>query len=145
MKGSARVAYLASPDDEVRFVVDADATFADPHSPFPTEVSGRVRVSHYVAAGQPEPFTVWAEVAVDCMMTGGPTATVTGIVVDASPETRDWLGLRLGFSIYDGGSSDRIGFSGPTQRGEPLLQKCMAPAATFTVWQGGYTVRDELP
>jgi hypothetical protein len=35
----------------------------------------------------------------------------------------------------------RIGLSGATKKGDPLLTKCMAPAAAKVV-DGGYTLRD---
>lgn len=83
----------------------------------------------------------WAEIAVDCVVTGGPVATITGVVVDASPDNQDLRETRIGFSVYDGhGNRDRVGFTGPPQPGDPPLWKCVAIAPTFTVLKGGYTV-----
>ncbi|WP_018351890.1 hypothetical protein [Longispora albida] len=140
VQGQARLAYEVAEDD-VRFTVDARATYA-PGSPIPATVTGTARIYH-----RHGDLTVWADIAVDCVTAGGPTATVTGIVVDAAPAVQDWKErqIRLGFSVYDAGKDkagrDRAGFSGPTAPGEPLLQKCMAPAAHFGVREGGYTVR----
>jgi hypothetical protein len=140
--GSARVAYPPSPDDEVRFTFDAHATVVPGHWPFPTAAQGRVKVSHRVAADN---RTHWAEAEVDCLMTGGRTATLTAVVTKTSPALKDWTGVRLGFGVYDGGrdragrSHDRTGFSSPTERNLP---RCMAPAPFAQVQQGGFTVKE---
>lgn len=145
LRGSARLEHF-TPGDDVRFSVNAHASYPRPaQSPYPATATGTARFYHWFSQATP-PVAVWAEISVDCLVTGGNTATVTGFVVDASPQLSDWeeRKIRLGFSVVDNGKGgiDRVGFSGPTDRGEPLLQECMAPAAYFPVKKGGYTVRD---
>lgn len=57
--------------------------------------------------------------------------------------------VRMGISFYVGEGKDRgpsrIGLSGGTEKGEPLLSKCMAPAADSKVITGGYDLTDRVP
>lgn len=57
--------------------------------------------------------------------------------------------VRMGISFYMGEGKDsgpsRIGLSGGTETGEPLLSKCMAPAADSKVIKGGYDLTDKVP
>jgi hypothetical protein len=130
------------PGDDLQFAVAARATYTAAR-PFPDTSTGTVRVSHRFNSFEP-PVTVWFHVAVDCLTTGGDTATVTGIVTDAHPHLAKLLWHRVGFSVSEGraGRPDRVGFSGPPKESEPELRPCMAPAALFPVREGGYKVRD---
>ncbi|MEV4702231.1 hypothetical protein [Actinoplanes sp. NPDC049316] len=133
---------LANPvGDEIRFTVDAHAVPDDGGGPFPDRSWGTARLSHRFGQEDP-PHTIWYEVAVDCLATGGGTATVTGVVVRTAPDpaAQPQLGARLGFSIDDNGPGhrDRVGLAGPTDN----PARCMAPAAFFAVSEGGYKVRD---
>jgi hypothetical protein len=109
---------------------------------------GTARISHHAPETPQGPFTVWAEIDVDCVVTGGRTATVTGRVIKADPQSQrnGWVGQRFGFSVADNGRGrfDRVGWSGPRneEAGEPELRPCMAPAPFYTVRAGGYTVKD---
>ncbi|MFJ3926680.1 hypothetical protein [Streptomyces sp. NPDC090022] len=96
-----------------------------------------------------EPGTSEAEV--DCMVTGGRTATVTAVVTKS---TVGDVGKRIGISVQDGrhGEPDRLGFSwgivniDPPHQDEhgevvqPTVGTCMAPAPFTTVVRGGFTV-----
>ncbi|MGW7260575.1 hypothetical protein [Streptomyces sp. NPDC054834] len=120
VSGSARVFCAYSPDDDIRFTVDVQAApFSRPSSGMPqgmpTDARGTVKISHWVAA---ENTTVTSEADVDCLVTGDKAATFTAIVTKADPEVAEWIGQRLGFSVYDGGKTghgghgrDRLGFS----------------------------------
>ncbi|MER7763525.1 hypothetical protein [Streptomyces sp. NPDC097619] len=161
--GSARFTLPYYPDSDVRaFGFDARAVPYSKPQPgiptgLPTDAVGTVRISHYFAA---EKKTVTAEGTVDCLVTGPHTATLTAVIDRVDEGGPEWVGKRLGFSVYDGGqergrSSDRVGFS---WNGVNLLPKegqrpaeaeigtCMAPAPYAPVTKGGYTVRHaELP
>jgi hypothetical protein len=126
--------YYPAPDEIIQFTVDAHAKNLEDGSP--GAAWGTARISH-----RRGPVDSWAKVAVDCVATGGPVATITGIVIDASPDNQQWRDTRLGFSVYDGGDSDRVGFTGPRQPGDPPLRRCVAIAPTFTVTHGGFTVK----
>ncbi|MEU9097605.1 hypothetical protein [Streptomyces sp. NPDC048361] len=151
-------------DDDVRsFTFDAaSAPFSKPlpgiPTGLPTDARGTVKVLHY---GADQHITVTAEGHVDCLVTGPNTATLTAVIDKVSPGGPDWVGKRLGFSVYDGGkdkghSRDRVGFSwdqtmnlmpgGTTEAPEGEVGTCMAPAPNAPVTKGGYTVRHaELP
>ncbi|BCJ27860.1 hypothetical protein [Actinocatenispora sera] len=151
--GAAGVFYAYSPDDTIRFRFDATAKpFSRPlpglPSGLPTDATGTVRISHHVAA---QNVTVTAEGRVDCLVTGGRTATLTAVITRADPQVADWVGTRRGFSVTDGRgpAPDRMGFSwdivnfdtdgagNPTQ---PSAGTCLAPAPFAPVLDGGFRV-----
>ncbi|MEU4623939.1 hypothetical protein AB0G04_28690 [Actinoplanes sp. NPDC023801] len=141
LHGSALVFYPPSPADEVRFTVDAYARYGG-LGPWPVRSWGTAHLSHHSPA---QNYTVWYSMRVDCLMTGGDTATVTGEVLDASPNAAGWIGDRVGFSVTDRGRRDRVGMTGllsPYPDDSPAPRKCTAPAAYSTVVGGGYTVTD---
>ncbi|WP_051167628.1 hypothetical protein [Actinoplanes sp. N902-109] len=134
LHGSGRVVFPPTPADEVWFSVDAHAIYAAADGgPFPSRSWGTMRVSHRFT--DPEPADVWYTLTVDCLMTGGHTATVTGIVNAAAPGAENLIGQRIGFSVADLGRRDEVGFQ--VGAGE-----CTAPATYFSVVEGGYQVRD---
>lgn len=133
VRGKARL-YFPAPDDVIKFTVNAHAENADDGAP--GRAWGTARMSH-----RRGPLNSWGKIAVDCVVTGGPVATITGIVIDASPDNQDSLGTRIGFSVYDDSEGhDRVGYTGPRQPDDPPLRKCVATAPTFAVVDGGYTV-----
>ncbi|MFF9111997.1 hypothetical protein [Streptomyces sp. NPDC014805] len=139
LKGDARMDYPVT-DQVVRVSVDARAVYSVGSTP--QRSWGTFRISH-----AQDGKLYWGEFAVDCLTTGGPTATVTGRLVRTSPG-HPWLTMldphtRMGVSFFvpEKGQA-RIGLSGATKKGEPLLTKCMAPAADAKVVDGGYTLRD---
>ncbi len=139
VKGTA---LLANPvNDEIRFTVDAHAVPDDAGGPYPDRSWGTARISHTFGQESP-PRTIWYEIEVDCLATGGGTATVTGVIVRTAPDpaAESQLGGRLGFSIDDNGPGrrDRVGAAGSMDN----PGRCLAPAAFFAVTEGGYTVRD---
>lgn len=139
LKGDARMDYPVA-NQEVRVSVDARSTYAV--GSIPQRSWGTFRISH-----AQDGKLYWGEFKVDCLTTGGPTATVTGRLVRTSPG-HPWLTTldphtRMGvsFLVPEKGEA-RIGLSGATKKGEPLLTKCMAPSADAKVVDGGYTLRD---
>ncbi|TDC27301.1 hypothetical protein E1265_02075 [Streptomyces sp. 8K308] len=164
VRGSADIHYAFSPNDTIHFTVNA---VADPFSrPYPgpdgtqpglpTDAHGTISWSHRVAStGE----LMESEAAVDCLVTGGRTATVTAVVTAVNDERlNDTIGQRVGISVQDGGPGprhDRLGFSwgvgnldidddGNLTAGR--TGTCMAPAPFAPVIHGGYTVHhSELP
>ncbi|MEU6037796.1 hypothetical protein ABZ801_20545 [Actinomadura sp. NPDC047616] len=150
IKGKARM-YFPAPGHNIWVTVDAHSEFTNSPS-IPTRSWGTFRIYHGV--DQPGVPANWGDFEVDCLTTGGPTATVTGRLVRTTPggpwEQAGYLErhVRMGVSFYvaeKGAGPSRIGLSGGTPEGEPLLTKCMAPAADAPVLHGGYTLKDRRP
>ncbi len=84
----------------------------------------------------------WARLKADCLITGGPIATVTGIVTETNvPELK---GKRKGVSVYDNGRHDRLGYSWAISHDVEVAQ-CLSMAPFETVRTGDFTVRHWLP
>ncbi|MGW1789798.1 hypothetical protein ACWCO0_13070 [Streptomyces tubercidicus] len=155
VSGQARVFYVYSPRDDIRFSVDAKAApFSRPvdglPQGMPTDARGTVTISHW----SPEKKQGRrAEAAVDCLATGGDTATLSAVVTKS--EDPDEIGERLGFSVKSGGpGKGRFGFSWAVSNVDvvdgkavfPHVGTCMAPAPFASVTKGGFKVRHaELP
>lgn len=156
VSGSADVRLTFSPDQDVRsFTFDAvsrpySRPFPQAPSGLPTDATGTVRISHRVAeTGE----TVRLSARVDCLATAPHTVTLTAVVTEADEPVRDWIGQRLGLSVYDSGDRripDRVGFSWAVVNGEQdengdwqmaSVGTCMGPAAFAPVTRGGYSVR----
>ncbi|MFF5208901.1 hypothetical protein [Streptosporangium sp. NPDC000396] len=151
IKGWARM-YFPAPGNDVQITVDAHSEFTQESPSIPTRSWGTFRIYHGVdEPGKPHQEN-WGELEVDCLTTGGPTATVTGILVRTTPGG-PWEDLvkrrvRMGVSFYvagKGAGPSRIGLSGATLKGEPPLTRCMAPAPDAPVTKGGYTLKDKRP
>ncbi|MFC5149879.1 hypothetical protein [Streptomyces aureoversilis] len=149
IQGKARMGYPVDGHD-IRVSVDARSTFAQGNEPLRSW--GTFRISHKVEHPGGEPEVYWGDFKVDCLTTGGPTATVTGTLERTSPG-HPWRTLlephvRMGVSFYvpegEGGGPARIGMSGAPLKEEkkPPLTPCMAPAADSPVVAGGYTLKD---
>lgn len=150
--GAAAVLYPFAADDDIRFTVDAtSAPYSRPikvtggEQGLPTDAAGRVTVYHHVTKTG---FTAVSEAEVDCLVTGGRTATLTAVVTSSNV---GWEGRRIGISVQDGGRGepDRVGFSwgvgnlDTQDDGTPVEARvgtCMAPAPFTTVIEGGYKV-----
>lgn len=148
IRGKARM-YFPAPGNHIWVTVDAHSEF-DASPSIPTRSWGTFRIYH--GFDQPGVPANWGDFEVDCLTTGGPTATVTGRLVRTTPggpwERAGYLKrhIRMGVSFYVAGKSagpSRIGLSGGTPDGEPLLTKCMAPAADAPLIRGGYTLKDK--
>ncbi|MFF0435976.1 hypothetical protein ACFYU9_27680 [Streptomyces sp. NPDC004327] len=142
LKGEARLGYDVK-TETVRVSVDAHAGFE--RGSIPTRSWGTFRISHVIDGRD-----YWGDFEVDCLRTGGPTATVTGRLVRTSPghpwQTALEPHTRMGLSFFVPGNHAngpaRVGLSGATLKGEPLLTRCMAPAADMPVTEGGYALSD---
>ncbi|QDQ11601.1 hypothetical protein [Streptomyces spectabilis] len=151
LKGEGRMDYPVT-DEDVRVKVDAEAVFPADHPFRPSRTSGTFRIQHGYPARDGKPARIlWGDFKVDCLTTGGPTATVTGTLVRTSPghpwRTALDRHTRMGVSFYvpaGGGDTARIGLSGATAKGKPKLTRCMAPAADATVIDGGYVLKDRV-
>ncbi|MFE5811037.1 hypothetical protein [Streptomyces sp. NPDC056491] len=149
--GTVHFPYAAKSDD-IRFTVDAVS--APWSRPFPAEggeqgmpVDARGKVTIYHAMPDRN-FTAVGEAEVDCMVTGGRTATLTAVVTSSNV---GWEGKRIGISVQDGerGGPDRLGFSWGVANmdvkpdgsvSEPRVGTCMAPAPFTEVTKGGFRV-----
>ncbi|MFJ9822664.1 hypothetical protein ACIRU3_47340 [Streptomyces sp. NPDC101151] len=154
LKGWGRMDY---PDvgHDIQITVDAHATFKGVGWVKPDKAWGTFRIYHRMPAANGEPEKVnWGDFKVDCLTSGGPTATVTGRIVRTGGNVGGWddylkRHVRMGISFYVGEGkgigTSRIGLSGGTVESEPLLSKCMAPAADSKVIKGGYDLTDKVP
>ncbi|MEU9080987.1 hypothetical protein [Streptomyces sp. NPDC048357] len=150
--GGGAIFFPYSAKDDIRFTVDAESTpwtrpFPAPggEQGLPTDARGRVTISHhYTETG----FTATAEAEVDCLVTGGRTATLTAVVKTSNV---GWDGKRIGISVQDGrgGEPDRVGFSWGVANvdvkpdgtvAEGTVGTCMAPAPFTEVTKGGFKV-----
>ncbi|MFG1664241.1 hypothetical protein [Streptomyces sp. Y7] len=154
LKGRGRMDY-PDPGHDIRVTVDAHATFKGEGWTEPDRAWGTFRIFHRMpaAAGEPAPVN-WGDFEVDCLTSGGPTATVTGRLVRTGGNVGAWddylkRHVRMGISFYvsggEGSGPSRIGLSGGTEADEPLLSTCMAPAAGSKVIEGGYRLTDKTP
>ncbi|RZE12290.1 hypothetical protein [Streptomyces albidoflavus] len=150
--GEARISYIESIHDDIRFTIHAEQTpFTRPMPPtapegLSTDARGTLKFSH--SRGE---VTGWAEARVDCLVTSSRTATLTAVVTKSNVEEP---GARLGISVQQGGKGepDRLGFSWGVvnvdpenidengQLVRPQAGSCMAPAPFTTVIKGGYKV-----
>ncbi|MFJ2022697.1 hypothetical protein ACIODW_02640 [Streptomyces sp. NPDC087897] len=154
LKGWGRMDYPDAGHD-IRVTVDAHATFKGVGWAEPDRSWGTFRIYHRMPAADGGPARVnWGDFTVDCLTSGGPTATVTGRIVRTGGNAGGWddylkRHVRMGISFYvgegEGGGPSRIGLSGGTDEGEPLLSRCMAPAADAKVIKGGYDLTDKVP
>uniref|UniRef100_A0AAU2JVJ1 Repetin n=1 Tax=Streptomyces sp. NBC_00049 TaxID=2903617 RepID=A0AAU2JVJ1_9ACTN len=150
--GGGTIFFPYSPEDDIRFTVDAESApwsrpypAPGPEKGLPTDARGRVTISHhYVQSG----FTAVAEAEIDCLVTGGKTATLTAVVKSSNV---GWDGKRIGISVQDGerGHPDRVGFSWAVANldvkpdgtvDEGAVGTCMAPAPFTEVTKGGFKV-----
>ncbi|UBI38341.1 MULTISPECIES: hypothetical protein [Streptomyces] len=154
--GEARLDFSYVPRDVIRFKVDATSVpFSHPRADpdmkhgLPTDARGTVSWSHWQAADH---TTRRAEAAVDCLVTGGDTATFTAIVTKS--DIPGEVGKRYGFSARTGGpGKGRFGFHWAVSNvdevdGVPTAARvgtCMAPAPFVPVKSGGFTVRHAEP
>jgi hypothetical protein len=149
LRGWARM-YFPAADNDIQVTVDAHATF-DPNGAWrPTRSWGTFRISHRLKLPDGTWFTNWGDLKVDCLTTGGPTATVTGTLtrVTSGGPWEDLLKkqVRMGVSFYiapRGAGPSRIGLSGAPQPGAERLSTCMAPAADAPLIKGRYTLIDK--
>ncbi|MCX5376166.1 hypothetical protein [Streptomyces sp. NBC_00091] len=150
--GGGTIFFPYSPKDDIRFTVDAEsAPWTKPlpvpglEKGLPTDARGRVTIYHHYAEGG---FTGVAEAEVDCLVTGGKTATLTAVVKTSNV---GWEGKRIGISVQDGqrGEPDRVGFSWAVANVDAkpdgtvapgTVGTCMSMAPFTEVTKGGFKV-----
>ncbi|MDR7276309.1 hypothetical protein [Catenuloplanes atrovinosus] len=84
----------------------------------------------------------WADLKADCLITGGPVATVTGIVT--ATNVPGLMGQRKGVSVYDHGRHDRLGYSWPISH-DIHVEQCLSMAPFETVRTGDFRVEHWFP
>ncbi|AZM47228.1 Repetin [Streptomyces sp. WAC 06738] len=116
--------------DDITF--SFDARLAAKHNDDPRQATGTFRFSHYLGGEG-----AWAEADVDCLVTGGKVAVVSGVITDTDlPGAK---GLRVGVTVHDQGRHDRLGYSWAAT-GSPVEDKDLAPcvsSAPFEKVKGG--------
>lgn len=132
---------------QVRFSFDAHGFApAEPDEPgAPAGTSrGTFRFSHYSADGKQGAY---AEGRIDCLLTGGPVATATGVITRS--DLPGGIGKRVGFTVYDGkgdGRKDRVGYSWAVGSIVTMeVPKCLSAAPYETVESGDFKVEHVLP
>ncbi|MFC9000036.1 Repetin [Streptomyces rochei] len=119
-----------SAGDDITFAFDAH--LAAEHRDDPLEATGTFEFSHYLNGEGAR-----AKAEVDCLITGGDVAVVTGVVTDSDLPGAE--GRRVGVTVHDLGRHDRLGYSwaatgSPAQGGE--LPRCVSTAPFEKVARG---------
>lgn len=121
--------------DRVSFDLEASAP-ADR----PVDVTGRFRVRHVSPDGA---VLAHFRGRVDCLMTGGGVAVVTGVITRGAapglPGSQELVGHRVGITVADRGRHDRIGWSWLVM-GFHDVPGCTGPAPFFPVTTGHFAV-----
>ncbi|QGV81656.1 hypothetical protein [Streptomyces ficellus] len=115
--------------DDITFTFDAHLAARDNMNP--EAATGTFSFRHVF----PDGTSGWAKARVDCLVTGGKVAVVTGVVTDSDTPFK---GRRVGISVHDLGGHDRLGYSwiGSEPEESKKLPKCMS-AAPFEKVKGG--------
>ncbi|KOG53895.1 hypothetical protein ADK76_25770 [Streptomyces griseoflavus] len=119
----------------------------DAHGFAPTDVGGTSRgtfhFSHHSADGKRDADF---EGRVDCLLTGGRVATATGIITRSDHPDRRVIGKRVGFTVYDNGRHDQVGYSWAVDSIPKMnVPRCLSAAPYETVKNGDFTVQHVLP
>lgn len=119
-----------SAGDDITFSFDAHLAAKDNDDPL--KATGTFEWSHYAGGDG-----AWAKAEVDCLLTGGKVAVVSGVVTDSDlPGAK---GKRVGITVHDTGRQDRLGYSWASV-GNPVetkdLPKCVGSAPFEKVKKG---------
>ncbi|MGW2631546.1 hypothetical protein ACWC2K_19740 [Streptomyces chattanoogensis] len=127
--------------DRVTFSFDAHG-FAPANLPGGTS-RGTFRFSHHSHDGT---RGATFEGRIDCLLTGGPVATATGIITRSDHHDGRVIGKRVGFTVYDHGTHDRLGYSWAVDDIPKMnVPQCLSAAPYETVKGGDFTVQHVLP
>lgn len=86
----------------------------------------------------------WARGHVDCLIVGGPVAVATGVITASSEPA--FLGVRRGFTVYDHGRRDRLGYSWLFEPESVVsVPPCVSMAPFETVRTGDFRTVEWLP
>ncbi|MFD5429888.1 hypothetical protein, partial [Streptomyces sp. NPDC127084] len=125
LTGTAKL-YRPAGDD---IVFSFDAHLAAKDNMNPHRAHGSFRFSHYAANGAGG----WARAKVDCLMTGGKVAVVTGVVTESDTPFK---GKRVGVTVHDQGRHDRLGYTWIGENEVADVPKCLGAAPFETVEKG---------
>jgi hypothetical protein len=127
LTGTAKLYRVAG--DDITFTFDAHLAAKDHADPL--KATGTFRWSHY-ANGEGG----WAKATVDCLVTGGKVAVVSGVITDTDLD--GVKGHRVGISVHDTGGVDRLGYSWAASgdMGPKDLPKCVSSAPFEKVKKG---------
>ncbi|MFE9558058.1 Repetin [Streptomyces sp. NPDC006692] len=114
--------------DDITFSFDAHLAAKDNMDP--EAATGTFSFRHVF----PDGTSGWAKAKVDCLVTGGKVAVVTGVVTDSDTPFK---GKRVGVSVNDQGTHDRLGYSWVGKEAEtPEVPKCLSSAPFEKVKEG---------
>lgn len=128
LTGTAKL--YRSAGDDITFTFDAH--LAAEHNDDPLRATGTFAFSHYVDGEGAR-----AEATVDCLLTGGDVAVVSGVITHSDLPGAE--GKRVGITVHDRGRHDRLGYSwaatgSPAEGGE--LPRCVGSAPFEKVRKG---------
>ncbi|MFF5520597.1 Repetin [Streptomyces coeruleorubidus] len=119
-----------SAGDDITFSFDARLAAKDTADPM--RATGTFEWSHYLNGEG-----AWAKAKVDCLVTGGKVAVVSGVITDSDLPGAE--GKRVGITVHDAGRHDRLGYSWAST-GSPVetkeLPKCVGSAPFEKVRKG---------
>ncbi|MFG2266013.1 Repetin [Streptomyces sp. NPDC048720] len=127
LTGTAKL--YRSAGDDITFSFDAHLAAGDTKNP--GAATGTFRFSHYLHGKG-----AWARAKVDCLVTGGEVAVVSGVITDSDLPRAE--GRRVGVTVQDLGRHDRLGYSWAATKdlGPRNLPKCVSSAPFEKVRQG---------
>ncbi|MFE5758439.1 Repetin [Streptomyces massasporeus] len=128
LTGTAKL--YRSAGDDITFSFDAHLAAKDKADP--SKATGTFEFSHYLNGEGAR-----AEVKVDCLLTGGKVAVVSGVISESDLPGAE--GKRVGVTVHDLGRHDRLGYSWAST-GSPVdtkeLPKCVSSAPFEKVAKG---------
>lgn len=128
LTGTAKL--YRSAGDDITFSFDAHLAAKDTADP--TKATGTFEFSHYLNGAGAR-----AKAEVDCLLTGGAVAVVSGVITDSDLPGAE--GKRVGVTVHDVGRGDRLGYSWAST-GNPVetkeLPKCVSSAPFEKVRKG---------
>ncbi|MEV0218938.1 hypothetical protein [Streptomyces sp. NPDC050704] len=129
LTGTAKL-YRTAGDD---IMFSFDAHLAARNTDDPLKATGTFRWSHHDANGE---GGGWAKAKVDCLVTGGKVAVVSGVITDTDIDGVE--GHRVGITVHDTGGTDRLGYSWAASEdmGPKDLPKCVGSAPFEKVKKG---------
>ncbi|MGW4872175.1 Repetin [Streptomyces chartreusis] len=128
LTGTAKL--YRSAGDDITFSFDAHLAAKDTADPM--KATGTFEWSHYLNGEGAR-----AKAEVDCLVTGGKVAVVSGVITDSDLPGAE--GKRVGITVHDVGRRDRLGYSWAST-GSPVetkeLPKCVGSAPFEKVRKG---------
>ncbi|MEU3891794.1 Repetin [Streptomyces sp. NPDC029041] len=134
LTGTAKL--YRSKGDDITFSFDAHLAAKDTADP--SQAGGTFEFSHYLHGKG-----AWAKAKVDCLVTGGTVAVVSGVITESDLPGSE--GKRVGVTVHDRGRDDRLGYSWvmsgrPGEGNEPPPCVASAPFEKVKKGTGDFTV-----